>query len=346
MEFDDFSASSRLRLKFLVDLALWTFAGALSFVLRQPSDWTMLGATIPLWLLATLGVRALLIWRFHLANQSWRQVSVQDLADLLKAVGLGTGVFFCAGLAWHVVAGFPRTAPLIGGVLAVMFMGGGRLGMRLYHEGRGRSEALEDASERRVLLVGAGSAGGRMAREIRRHPRSGMAAVGYLDDDERKQSLTISGLPVLGTVEGLSVACRSHRVDEVLITMPSATGRVTRRVVELAREGGVACRILPGVTEILAGDVALFRVRDVQVEDLLRRRSVELDFTRTGDYLRGATVMVTGAGGSIGSELVRQVARLDPARIVLFGQGENSLHQIDHELGARPARLDRHRGRR
>jgi FlaA1/EpsC-like NDP-sugar epimerase len=145
--------------------------------------------------------------------------------------------------------------------------------------------------------------------------------------------MTIAGVPVLGTIDALAETVDEHEVDQVLIAMPSAPGRRTRKVVELARDADVPCRILPGVTEILlADDVRLTQVRDVQVEDLLRRTPVELDLDDSGNYLGGRTVLVTGAGGSIGSELVRQVARLDPKRMVLLGQGENSLHAIQQEL--------------
>jgi FlaA1/EpsC-like NDP-sugar epimerase len=145
--------------------------------------------------------------------------------------------------------------------------------------------------------------------------------------------MTIAGVPVLGTIDALADIVAEREIDQVLIAMPSVPGRRARRVVELARGAGVSCRILPGVTEILlADDVRLTQVRDVQVEDLLRRTPVELDLRDGGNYVGGCTVLVTGAGGSIGSELVRQVARFAPKRMVLLGQGENSLHAIQEEL--------------
>jgi FlaA1/EpsC-like NDP-sugar epimerase len=159
-----------------------------------------------------------------------------------------------------------------------------------------------------------------------------LSPVGFLDDSRAKRRLTVAGLPILGTVDELPSVARERDVDEVLITMPSAAGARTRAVVQLAHDAKVSCRILPGVTEILAGEVDLFRVRDVQVEDLLRREPIELDFSETGDYIGGRVVLVSGAGGSIGSEIVRQVVRLQPARVLLFGQGENSLFELDQEL--------------
>jgi FlaA1/EpsC-like NDP-sugar epimerase len=159
-----------------------------------------------------------------------------------------------------------------------------------------------------------------------------------VDDDPSKAHLTIAGVRVLGRVEDLPRLVRENRIDEILITMPSAGGKVTSRVLGLARDAGVGCRILPGVTQVLSGDVSLGGVRAVQVEDLLRRPPVGLD--EPVSYIEGRVVLATGAGGSIGSELVRQVARLGPRKIVLFGHGENSLHAIQRELLATVPTLD------
>ena len=277
-------------------------------------------------------LRLFLITSFGLGRQSWRSITVLDLENMLKAIGIGTALGFAFGLGLYETLGFPRTVPLISGLLAVLLMGGARLAVRLHHERGVRSSALAGSSERRVLLVGAGEAGSLFARELRRNPVSAMRAIGFLDDDPGKQRQTVSGLPVLGRIADLAAVCAVRWIDEVLIAMPSAPGRETRRVVEAARAAGVPCRILPGVTAILAGDFGVHSVREVLVEDLLRRRPAALDFSSTGDYLRGSSILVTGAGGSIGAEIVRQVARSEPARVILFGQGENSLHLVQQEL--------------
>ena len=327
------SQQSYNRVKFVADLGLWMIAALGAFPLRVISEWdqelpTMLayGATAQV-----IGVATFLGLRLY--RQSWRQITIADLLVLLKGIGIGTATLFALGLIWHQVAGFPRTVPLIQGALAVIFMGGARLAARLSYERRGAMVVRADGSEQRVLVVGAGDAGARISREMRRHPTAGLSPVGFLDDDPSKRQVTISGLCVLGPIDALAEIVHEHRVDQVLISMPSAPGRRTRRVVELARQANVGCRILPGVTEILLdGDVRLTEVRDVQVEDLLRRTPFELDLADSGNYAAGRTVLVTGAGGSIGSELVRQVARLDPKRLVLLGQGENSLYAIQQEL--------------
>lgn len=342
MSIDDLDIRTRTRVKFLLDLGMWAAAAALAFPLRMPTDWMDAGSETRLivWVVVSLPVQAALIAGFRLHRQSWRQVSVRDLEALLKAIGIGTALFFVAGLILHGLTGFPRTVALIEGVVAVLFMGGARLGARLWHERGRRADAEESRGERRILLVGAGSAGARMAREIRRHPDAAMTIVGFVDDDARKRHMTISGHRILGGIDDLPRVVEERGVDEVLIAMPSAPGRRTRHVVGLAREAGVGCRILPGVTEILEGDVDLARIRDVQVEDLLRREPIVLDLSGSADYVGGRVVLVTGAGGSIGSELVRQVARLSPKRVVLFGQGENSLHAIWQELTLATPGLD------
>jgi FlaA1/EpsC-like NDP-sugar epimerase len=330
---DRASQRQRVVAKFVADLTLWTLAAVLAFPLRRPTDWPDLAVGMGVFLATTLPIRAALIATFRLQRQTWRQVSVRDLEDLLKAIGAGTLLFFLMGLVAHGMDGFPRTVPLISGFLALSFMGGTRLVTRLIYERAGKAAATSDGTgPTRVLLVGAGSAGARMAREMRRHPSSHLVPVGFLDDDRTKSKATVSGVPVLGSVEDLPSVAAEHAPDEVLITMPSAPGRRTRRVVELAADAGVRCRILPGVTEILAGRVDVYRVRDVQVEDLLRREPIELDLSGSADYLSDRTVLVTGGGGSIGSEIVRQVARMEPAQVVLFGQGENSLHKVAQEL--------------
>ncbi|WP_153185646.1 polysaccharide biosynthesis protein, partial [Thermus scotoductus] len=171
-------------------------------------------------------------------------------------------------------------------------------------------------------------------REIVRHPVAGVFPVGFLDDDPNKQGQAIVGVRVVGTLEDLPRAVRTLEVDEVLVAIPSAPGSVVRKVVELARGVGVQHRILPGIYEILSGRVRISQIREVQLEDLLRREPVRLNLEEIAGYLKGRVVLVTGAGGSIGSELVRQIARFHPEQVVLLGRGENRLFLLEKELEA------------
>jgi FlaA1/EpsC-like NDP-sugar epimerase len=330
--------SRRLVVKFLLDLSLWTAAGVLAFLLRLDGR---LGPIRVVLLYALLGlpIRSALIHRFGLYRQAWRKIGVRDLVDVLKAVGAGTVLEFSLGLVLHANGGFPRSAPVITGALAVLEMGGARMMLRLWNEQRGASSLGGGA--KRVLVVGAGDAGTMLVREMQRHPQAGLAPIGFLDDDAVKRRHRHVGLNVLGAIDDLPGAVREARADEVLIAIPSAPGEVVRRVVDLARAADVRFRILPGVFEILAGRVDLSGIRDVQVEDLLRREPIAFGTAEVAAYLEGRVVLVTGAGGSIGSELVRQIAPFDPAKVVLLGRGENSLFDLDREMDARWPRLGR-----
>jgi len=328
-------------LKVVLDVAIWTAAGYLAFPLRTPGGWLHLGVSTLLYPLSTVPIALISVLAFGLHRQVWRRVTVEDLEKIVEAVSLGSAVLFAVGLAWyHRGSGFPRTVPLIQGMLALLGLTGVRVCTRLYAERRWRREAAaEGGGLRRVLLVGAGDAGTQLGREIRRRPDMGMVLVGYLDDNPSKAHLSIAGTRVLGSLEDLPTVTTEVEAQEILITMPSVSGSTTRRVVELARQAGVDCRILPGITQVLSGDAQLAGIRKVEVEDLLRRKPVELELPPES-YVRGGTVLVTGAGGSIGSELVRQVARLDPRKILLYGHGENTLHDVQQELAEEMPGLD------
>ena len=303
-----------------------------AFPLRVPNRWMDLTSLIILYAMVGVPIKLAIVLGFGLQRQVWRRVTTEDLERIVAAVVVGTAVLFSIGLVWYTQSlGFPRTIPLIEGVLGLLGLTGIRVITRLRAEGRWRHHGTSEAARpRRVLLVGAGSAGTRIGREIRRRPETSMELVGFLDDDPATMGLTIASTRILGGLEDLPHVVRERQIDEILITMPAAGGEATRRVVALAREAGVMYRILPGINQVLSGDAQLAGVREVQVEDLLRRMPVELDLPTS--YIEDNTVLVTGAGGSIGSELVRQLAHLAPARVVLFDHDENALFDTQREL--------------
>ncbi|MBN2565940.1 MAG: polysaccharide biosynthesis protein, partial [Candidatus Eisenbacteria bacterium] len=184
----------------------------------------------------------------------------------------------------------------------------------------------------RTLIVGAGEAGRMAASEMASRPEHGYVVTGFLDDDPAKQGHIIAGAPVLGTVADLVDVCSVHDVQQIVIAIPSASGRTVREVVRLCEEAGRSFKIVPGVWEIILGDVEISQIRSLELEDLLGRETVKLDADRMCEYLRDRSVLITGAGGSIGSELARLVASFDPGRLVLMGRGENSIYEIDREL--------------
>jgi len=318
--------------KFATDLLLWFIAGLLALALRLDGFPVRYWNAITFYLLLGLPIKATLITAFGLHRQSWRSVGVRDLYALAEVVGLGTLVLSALGFFIRPHLAIPRSVPLIEGGVALLLLGGVRLAARMFHERVRLTRVAKDKKTSRVLIVGAGEAGRMLAREMLRHPEAGLVPVGFLDDDPAKRRQRHVGLSVLGRIKDLPKAVTRAQADEVLIAIPSAPGSVVRRVVELAREAGVRHRILPGIYEILSGKVSISQIREVDVEDLLRRDPVRLDLEEIADYLRGRVVLVTGAGGSIGSEIVRQVARFHPEQVILLGRGENSLYQIEREL--------------
>jgi FlaA1/EpsC-like NDP-sugar epimerase len=190
----------------------------------------------------------------------------------------------------------------------------------------------EEQKSVRTLVVGAGSAGTMAATEMATRPEQGYVVVGFLDDDLAKVGETLAGAPVLGPLAELPALVAAHDVQMVVIAIPSASGHTIREVVRLCEEADVPFKIVPGVWEIILGDVAISQIRPLELEDLLGRETVALDAKKMTEYLAGRTVLVTGAGGSIGSELVRLVAGFSPEKILLMGRGENSVYEIDREL--------------
>lgn len=320
---------SRIPLKFAIDLLLWASAAPIAFWLRLDNPWPQYSHMVLLYTALGFPLKALLIYGFGLHRQSWHKVGVRDLEALAKAIGLGVIVLAAAAFLSPPELRVPRSVPLIAGGIAFLLMGGARLLDRLLHE-RVRGAAPGEA--RKILVVGAGEAGTMIVREMLRHPEAKLLPVGFLDDEPSKRRQKFLGLPVLGSLDDLPQAVEATEADEVLIAIPSAPGRVVRRVVELARQAKLSYRIIPGVYEILSGRVSISQIREVDLEDLLRREPVRLDLAEITGYLENRVVLVTGAGGSIGSEIVRQVARFRPRRVILLGRGENSLYQIEREL--------------
>jgi FlaA1/EpsC-like NDP-sugar epimerase len=327
----------RIPLKFAIDLLLWVSAAPIAFWLRLDNPWPQYSHMVLLYTALGFPLKALLIYGFGLHRQSWHKVGVRDLEALAKAMGLGVIVLAAVAFLSPPELRVPRSIPLIAGGIAFLLMGGARLLDRLLHE-RVRGAAPGEA--RRILVVGAGEAGTMIVREMLRHPEAKLLPVGFLDDEPSKRHQKFMGLPVLGTLEDLPRAVEATGANEVLIAIPSAPGRVVRRVVELARRAKLSYRIIPGVYEILSGRVSISQIREVDLEDLLRRKPVQLDLAEIASYLENRVILITGAGGSIGSEIVRQVARFRPRQVVLLGRGENSLYQIERELECTWPELD------
>jgi FlaA1/EpsC-like NDP-sugar epimerase len=317
------------REKFALDLLAWSFAAVVAFFIRIDLPLLEHKRVIAFYVAFGLLPKAGLVYYFGLHRQSWHKVGVRDLQRLIAVLAIWATPVYLINFVLYPSSWVPRSLPLIEGGLALLFMGGLRLLARALFE---RVDAKSASSAKKVLIVGAGEAGTIVAREMLRHPSAGLQPIGFLDDERAKQGQSFVGLPLLGVVDALPRVVAETNANEVLIAMPSAPGRVVRRVVDLAREAGVVYRIIPGVFEILSGKVGISQIRQVSLEDLLRRDPVKLETSEIAGYLEGRTVLVTGAGGSIGSEIVRQVCRFAPKKLVLVGRGENSVYLIQQEL--------------
>lgn len=289
-------------------------------------------------LTAGLFVKAFALWAFGVPRRSWRKVSVRDLQNLFLAVVAVTLFYGTMAFAFQPLLGVPRSLPFIEAFLAVALLGGARLAVRLLFENS--QAALVKGDRKRTLIAGAGEAGTLIARELLRHPESGLLPVAFLDDDPGKRIESYMGLKVLGTIDDLPAVAGKVAADIVLIAIPSGGGDLVRRIVDLAKKAELDYRIIPGVYEILSGNVSVSQIREVDLEDLLRREPVRLDTQAISGYLVGQAVLVTGAGGSIGSEIVRQVSRFRPEKLLLLGRGENSLFNIQREMASAHPELD------
>lgn len=268
-----------------------------------------------------------------LYRRVWAYASLPELFAIVMATTAGSAVFLVAN---SLVRPFvvPRSVIAIEFLLSTAGIGAVRLLLRLrWDQGKRRAGAAngDGDRERRILIIGAGDAGAMAVREIR-HSTT-WRVIGFIDDDRGKHGKSVYGVPVLGGRERIAECVRRYGVNEILIAIPSAPRAVIRELVEASRATGVEVRILPALYELMDGRVTVQQIREVRIEDLLGREPVKVDQAAIASYLRGRRVLVTGAGGSIGSELCRQVARYGPKELVLMGHGENSVFEIDLDLG-------------
>jgi FlaA1/EpsC-like NDP-sugar epimerase len=283
--------------------------------------------------IAVVAVKMLVFVAFGLYEHWWRYVSIQDMWRSFLAVTVASTAAVLVVYLWNPVNGWrlPRGIIVIDWMLVLALVTGVRLLVRTLIERPGRRGIVARGKE--ALIVGAGDAGQLVVREMLKSRALGYTPTALVDDDPRKKNMRLHGIRVLGTTADLPRLVADQKPDEVIIAIPSAPGDVRQRVVNACRDAGVPVKTLPGVHELIAGDLNLFQqLREVQVEDVLGRDSVDLDMPSIASYIAGSTVLVTGAGGSIGSELCRQVAALGAAQIVLVEHAENALVTIEREL--------------
>jgi len=323
----------------LIDAVFLTAAYIGAYWLRfdgsiTPPDWFRIKILLPYIVLFKLAC----FFAFGLYRGMWRYTSISDLKNIFKAASLSSGIIVLFILYKYGFQGFPRSVYLIDWGLTFMFTGGARLLIRIllgspHMPFRGRNFLPSDLPVKKLLIIGAGNAGEKVLREISETPWSRFRPVGLLDDDRRKQGKAIHDVPVLGAVDEIDRI--GVAFDEILIAIPSIKGEAIRRIVTLCEKTGKRVRTIPGIWELVEGKVSIKTVRDVTLEDILSREEIHLDEEEIKKYLGGRRVLVTGAGGSIGAELVRQVGRFDPEAVALLDFSEYNLFRLEIEFRQR-----------
>ena len=332
----------RNRLFLVLDIVSWSLLPVLALALRL-DGFSEIG-TYSTHLAAFTGTAIALkftsFWVGRLYRRYWGYASVGDLSTLAGAIalaGVANGALYLAVLR-PLVSGpwLPRSVPILDLMLTLLVTAGCRLSLRyLHHVRAGLANGVHARDG--VIIVGAGDAGGMVAKELRANPQLGLYPVAFLDDDPAKLGNQVYGIPVLGTRKDLVQVAGDHGVREVIIAMPTAPGSVMRDIKDAGIYAGLHMRTVPAMFDIISGKVSVSQLREIEIEDLLRRKPVQTDRNAVHELVRGATVLVTGAGGSIGSEICRQVANIGARELILVGHGENSLFDIHNELrDARP----------
>lgn len=319
-----------------VDVFLIIVAALGSFALRTDLGPRFLDYRLQIyWLVAVaVLVKPAVFYLFGLYRRLWAYASIQELRLIVVAVSTASlliSVVIIVLLALNALPNFPRSIPPIDWLLSLVLIGGFRFSLRVLAEMRSGQMAAR-GTKKRVLIVGAGDAGALVVREMQKNPQLNLLPVCYLDDDQDKQRQQIHGVPVVGKLNDLARMVNLRKIDEVVIAIPSAPGRIVRQVADISRLRGVPFRTMPGIYELIGGKVSVTRLREVEITDLLRREPTRIDERLIGSSLSGRRILVTGAGGSIGRELCRQIARWGPSELILLGHGENSIFETLLEL--------------
>ncbi len=328
-------ANLRNRHFFILDVVILGLTPTLALLLRL--DRLTVPETYAIGLLTytllALVARLITFYTFSLYRRFWRYATVDDMMQIVTAVLLSS-IFVVAAFAllrviFPASLSLPRSLYLIDPLLVTLFVGGSRFTARIQAQ---RGPVKPNSRSRRVLVVGAGDAGSTIMREIQHNPSLNLIPVGFVDDDRRKLHMQIFGLPILGGRADLPDILQDYKVQQVIIAMPTAPGSVIREVATTCERLGISAKTLPGISELVDGRVTVNQLRKVQIEDLLRRDPVQTDIAAVQELLAGRRVLITGGGGSIGSELCRQVLRCRPHELVLVGHGENSIFESYNEL--------------
>lgn len=330
----------------LIDTICLAIAPVLALAIRLDDSFTLAPYLYGLAVATVLfvAVKLTVFYSFGFYRRYWRYAGIDELAQIAVLIGVALAVetILFQGLAHLSIFGvnkLPRSLPLLDAMLSFLFIGGIRFSI----------PAIERLSQRRrkyqrcdrLLIVGAGSAGISLMQKMQRSSQLGLYPAAFIDDDPTKLNLRIRGVSVVGNRHQIPKIVRSLNISKVIIAIPTAPGREIREIVEICQSIGVPTSTLPGINEIINCRVSLGSVREVQIEDLLRRESIQTDVEKVSELIGNKKVLITGAGGSIGSELCRQVLKSEPASMILVGHGENSVFNIQQELNRVIAQLQK-----
>jgi FlaA1/EpsC-like NDP-sugar epimerase len=307
-----------------------------SFVLRLDSSFdasahSVFWQTLPV----VIVVKLVIFYHFGLLRGWWRYVGMSDVLNITLATFLSAMLLFTIIVIVVALNGYPRSVVPIDMLLSILLVGGARFGVRAYTE-----RAKEDGSQKKTLIIGAGRVGSAIARELKVDPTLGYYPLGFVDDNPGKLGIKINGVKVLGNTDALSHLIKKYEAECVLIALPSAKGYQIEQIINRCQQSKVSFKILPPMSEQLNGTASIKQFRKLRVEDLLGRNPVQLDLGKIREQVQGKILLITGAGGSIGSELARQIATFEPRRLVLFERSENDLFRISMELSSKFPNLD------
>ena len=309
----------------------------ISFILRlELSQFLLDYIQTVLWMIVVSLIIKLLVYHlFGIYKRIWVYASIREMRLLIIAVLTGSvivSIIMFVLFSLNVFEFFPRSVLVIDALVSLVLIAGSHFGIRFFSEYFIEEKNGSSGHDHQVLVIGAGSAGVLVVREMLRNMQLGMIPKAFLDDDPKKQNMVVNGIPVIGNLDDLNHVLSDGDYREVIIAIPTASGRVIRKVSDVCRELKIPFRTMPGIYELLGGRVSVNRLRDVNISDLLRREPTSTDDVDLTNCLTGRKVLVTGAGGSIASELCRQICRWEPSQLILLGHGENSIFDIMVEL--------------
>ena len=322
---------------FIFDITIFAITPLLALFLRLDGNLNLQEYILQLGIATVLFlvVKQIVFWGFGFYGRYWRYASIEEVIYIVTlmmgVVVIQTTLFNILDKTFHLpLDNLPLSLPILEGLLSCIFVIILRFSVRVLERVNHRQKISKNRE--RVLIIGAGNAGVSLVEDMQRNPQFGVYPVGFIDDDIKKQHIHLRGIPVLGDRYQIAEVINTLKIQKIIIAMPTVSGQIIREIVDICQANGVQPSTLPGIHEILNGRVRLDSIRDIKIEDLLRREPIHIDIKRVSKFIKDKTVLITGSGGSIGSELCRQIFRCHPAKIILIGHGENSVFNIQQEL--------------